>query len=46
MSTFDFSTLYTKIPHEKLPFNLNEITDMAFKVAWRVQIWKKAFCQK
>ena len=31
MSTFDFSTLYTKIPHDKLLFVLNEITDFAFK---------------
>ena len=31
MSTFDFSTLYTKIPHDKLLYVLNEITDFAFK---------------
>ena len=31
MSTLDFSTLYTKIPHDKLLFILNEITDFAFK---------------
>ena len=31
MSTFDFSTLYTEIPHEKLLYALNEITDFAFK---------------
>ena len=30
MSTFDFSTLYTKIPHGKLLYVLNEITDFAF----------------
>ena len=27
MSTFDFSTLYTNIPHDKLLYVLNEITD-------------------
>ena len=31
MSTFDFSTLYTEIPHDKLLYVLNEITDFAFK---------------
>ena len=31
MSTFDFSVLYTKIPHDKLLYVLNEITDFAFK---------------
>ena len=31
MSTFDFSTLYIKIPHDKLLHVLNEITDFAFK---------------
>ena len=31
MSTFDFLTLYTKIPHGKLLYVLNEITDFAFK---------------
>ena len=31
MSTFNFSTLYTKIPHDKLLYVLNEITDIAFK---------------
>ena len=31
MSTFDFSTLYTKIPHDQLLYVLNEITDFAFK---------------
>ena len=30
-STFDFSTLYTKIPHGKVLCVLNEITDFAFK---------------
>ena len=29
--TFDFSMLYTKMPHEKLLYVLNEITDFAFK---------------
>ena len=32
MSTFEFSTLYTKIPHDKLLYVLNEITDFAFNV--------------
>ena len=31
MSTFDFSTLYTKIPHHKLLHVSNEITDFTFK---------------
>ena len=31
MSTFDFSTLYTKIPHAKLLEVLNEITDFCFQ---------------
>ena len=31
MTTFDFSTLYTKIPHDKLISVLNEITDTCFK---------------
>ena len=31
MSTFDFSTLYTKIPHGKLLFVLNEITEFGTK---------------
>ena len=31
MPHFDFSTLYTKIPHDKLLYVLNEITDFAFK---------------
>ena len=35
MSTFDFSTLCTKILHGKLLYVLNEITDCAFKVGTR-----------
>ena len=35
MLTFDFSTLYTKIPHDKLLCVLNEITDFAFKIGTR-----------
>ena len=31
MSSFDFSTLYSEIPHEKIPYVLDEITDFAFK---------------
>ena len=31
MPTFDFLTLYTKIPHDRLLHILNEITDFAFK---------------
>ena len=31
ISTFDFSTLYTKIPHNKLLKVLNDITDTCFK---------------
>ena len=35
MSTFDFSTLCTKIRHDKLMYLLYEITDFAFKGATR-----------
>ena len=31
ISTFDFSTLYTKIPHDKLLFVLNSLVDFCFK---------------
>ena len=31
ISTLDFSTLYTKIPHDKLIFVLNELVDFCFK---------------
>ena len=31
MATFDFSTLYTKIPHEKLLDVMNKITDFCFQ---------------
>ena len=31
MSTFGFSMLYPKIPHDKLLYVLYEITDFAFK---------------
>ena len=31
MSTFDFSTLYIKIPHDKLPYVLDGKADFAFK---------------
>ena len=31
ISTFDFSTLYTKIPHEKLLDILNKVVDFGFK---------------
>ena len=31
MPIFDFSTLYTKMPHDKLLYVLNEITDFSFK---------------
>ena len=30
MSTFDFSTLHTKIPHDKLLCVLNKMTDFPF----------------
>ena len=32
MSNLDFSTIYTKIPHDKLLYVLNETTAFAFKV--------------
>ena len=38
MSTFDFSALYTKIPHDKLLHVLNEITDFAFEGGTRVYV--------
>ena len=31
ISTYDFSTLYTKLPHDELIKNLNEIVDFAFR---------------
>ena len=31
MATFDFSTLYTKIPHEKLLEVMNELVDFCFQ---------------
>ena len=31
ISTYDFSTLYTKLPHDDLIQNLNEIVDFAFE---------------
>ena len=30
ISTYDFSTLYTKIPHDKLKQVMNELTDFCF----------------
>ena len=30
VSTFDFSTLYTKLPHNKLLMVLNSLTDFCF----------------
>ena len=38
MSTFDLSTLYTKIPHDKLLHVLNEITDFAFQDGTRIYV--------
>ena len=38
MSNFDFSTLYTKIPHDKLLYVLNEITDFTFKGGTRYYV--------
>ena len=43
MSTFDFSTLYTKIPREKLLCVLNEINDLAFKGETRDTARKTVF---
>ena len=31
MSTFDFSMPYTKLPHDKLLYVLNELTGFAFE---------------
>ena len=31
MATFDFSTIYTKIPHEKLLEGMNELVDFCFQ---------------
>ena len=36
ISTFDFSTLYTKIPHDKLSHVLKELIDFALKGAKNV----------
>ena len=47
MSTFDFSTIHTKTPDDKLLFVLNEITDFAFKSETRDYITvsnSEAFC--
>ena len=38
VSSFDFSTLYTKIPHDKLIDVLNEIIDFVFKGGTRSKI--------
>ena len=38
LSTFDFSTLYTKIPHDKLLAVLNELVDFCFSGGRRVNI--------
>ena len=38
VSSFDFSTLYTKIPHDKLIVVLNKIIDFAFKGGTRKKI--------
>ena len=38
VSTFDFSTLYTKIPHDKLINVLNELVDFVFNSSDRVYL--------
>ena len=38
VSSFDFSTLYTKIPHDKLKMVLGEIIDFAFKGGTRDKV--------
>ena len=38
ISTFDFSTLYTKIPHNQLITNLSDIIDFIFKGSVRNRI--------
>ena len=38
MSTFDFSTLHTTIPHDKLLAVLNSIIEFAFRVDTRDKI--------
>ena len=38
ISTFDFSTLYTKIPHDKLIYVLNQVIDFAFTGGTRNRI--------
>ena len=38
MSTFNFSMVYTKIPHDKLLYVLNEITEFAFKGGTRYYV--------
>ena len=46
VSTFDFSTLYTKIPHDKLLFVLNSLVDFCFKggVSKYIAIKKSKAC--
>ena len=39
IATYDFSTLYTKIPHNKLLSVLNEITDVCFYGCSYSKIW-------
>ena len=50
ISTFDFSTLYTNIPHDKLLEVLNSIIDFCFqgtdKKFINVTTWGASFVQK
>jgi len=50
ISTYDFSTLYTKLPHNKLISELNKLIDFVFeggdKNYIRVNQWGKAFWGK
>ena len=50
IATYDFSTLYTKIPHNKLLSVLNEITDFCFSGCGYSKIWiekgNAGWCQK
>ena len=44
VSTFDFSMLNNKIPHDKLMYVLNEVTDFAFKGGTSVFLYQILNC--
>ena len=49
MSTFDFSTLYTKVPHDKLLAVIKTIIEFAFECGTKVKLFvlhNTAYCIK